>query len=138
MGEILNYAGIDDRLLTRVRDALRPGGAFVFDCAAPGRESPEPRRAWHEGEGWVLCMEAQEHADSRRLTRDIALFTDGGDGTWARTDERHELTLYDPDELLARLTAAGFEDARVLPDGYGPCVPLPLGLPVIAALSPAT
>lgn len=139
MGEIFNYAGIDDRLLARVRGALRPGGAFVFDCAAPGRESLEPRRAWHEGDDWVLCMQAQEHAGSQRLTRDIALFTAGaGDGTWTRTDERHELTLYEPGELLARLTAAGFEDTRALPEGYGPCVPLPFGLAVIAARSPAT
>ena len=139
MGEILNYAGIGDALFARVRGALAPGGLFVFDAAAPGREQPEPRRSWHEGDGWVVCVEAREDPDARRLTRRIATFTAraGDDGLWARSDELHELKLYEPGELLRALSAAGFEDARVVPEGYGPGVAMPAALPVYVARAPA-
>ena len=141
MGEILGYAGVDDRLLARVRAALEPGGLLLFDAAAPGRERAGSRRAWHEGEGWLLCMEASEDAAARRLTRRITTFrarcADGGGVTWARSDEVHELVLYDPDDVVAMLTAAGFDDARVLPEGYGGDLELPAGLPVYSARAPA-
>jgi SAM-dependent methyltransferase len=133
IGEVLSYAGIDDRLLERVRAALSPGGLFLFDVVTPGREGAEPRRSWTEGDGWVVCVEASEAPDARRLTRRIATFRHDGDGTWRRSDELHEQTLYDPAALAASLTAAGFEDAHVLPDGYGPGVELPHHTAVLSA-----
>jgi SAM-dependent methyltransferase len=143
IGEVLSYAGIDDRLLGRVRGALSPGGLFVFDVVIPGREGAEPRRAWTEGDGWLVCVEASEDPDARRLTRRIATFRRDGDGddtgagAWRRSDEVHEQTLYDPAALAASLTAAGFEDARVLPDGYGAGVDLPHHTAVLSARAPA-
>ena len=138
MGEVLCYAGISDRLLERIGAALLPGGLFVFDVATPGRERPEPRRAWHEGEGWVVCSEAWEEPDARRLTRRIATFRRDGDAPaagWTRSDEVHELELHDPADLTHRLTRAGFEDARVDAAGYGPEVAIP-GLAVLVARAP--
>ena len=135
MGEILCYAGLSDRLFERVRAALAPGGTFVFDVATPGRGSSDTRRTWREGEGWLLCLEAWEDPDARRLTRRIATFREDGAG-WTRSDETHELELYEPAELIDSLTRAGFEDARVDDEGYGPAVRIP-GLPVLVARAPA-
>jgi SAM-dependent methyltransferase len=137
MGEIFNYARIGDELFARVRAALRPGGLFVFDAAAPGRGSADPVRSWFEGDGWVVCVDTREDAEARRLTRRIATFRSADGGSWARSDEEHVLTLYWPDAVVADLTAAGFEDARVLAEGYGPELELPPGLPVYAARAPA-
>lgn len=132
VGEILSYSGIGDGLLERVRAALAPGGLVLFDVATPGRE-PEPRRTWHEGDGWVVCLDAREESAEGRLTRRIATFTRDGDGGWRRSDETHTLTLHDPVELVGRLRDAGFRDAQVVRDGYGSGFQLPQGVAVIAA-----
>jgi SAM-dependent methyltransferase len=137
MGEVLNYSGADSALLERVRATLAPGGLLLLDVATPGREAPEPRRTWTEGDDWVVCVEASEDHDVRRLTRRIATFRHVGDGTWRRSDEVHQQTLYDPAALAASLTDAGFEDARVLRDGYGPGVVLPHHTAVLSARAPA-
>ena len=131
VGEIFGYAGVDDRLWGRLHAALEAGGLLVFDIAAPGREGSEPRRAWHEGDGWLLCMEAR--ADSGTLTRSITTFARTDDGSWRRSDETHTLELYDPTVLIDALRAAGFADARAADGGYGPELELPPGLVVIEA-----
>jgi SAM-dependent methyltransferase len=136
MGEILSYAGITDELLRRVRGALSPGGLLVFDVATPGRGTPEPDRVWSEGDGWLLCREAVEDVEGRRLTREIALFVRDDDGRWRRSDEVHTLSLHDPPSLIERLAAAGFADAAVLEDGYGPQLKKLPGLAVITARAP--
>jgi SAM-dependent methyltransferase len=136
MGEILSYAGITGSLLTRVRDALQPGGLFVFDVATPGRGTPEPQRSWFSGDGWLVCSQAVEDLDAQRLTREIVSFVRDGEA-WRRSDETHVLSLYDPSSLVTRLTDAGFEDARVLDDGYGPQLELPAGIAVLSARAPA-
>jgi hypothetical protein len=128
MGEILSYAQITDALLARVRDALEPGGLFVFDVATPGRGSS---RGWHEGDSWLVCADAVER--DGRLTRSIVTFRDDGSGGWRRSDEVHELALYEPAAMVARLEGAGFADAHVLDGGYGPELELPEGIAVLAA-----
>ena len=123
LGECVNYA-FDPRagraglaaLLRRVHAALRPGGLLLFDAAGPGLE-PRPRRTWSAGDGWVVCVAAVEDAAARGLTRHIAVFRregDGADARWRRSDERHTLRLYEPEEVLADLRAAGFAGAEAL------------------------
>jgi SAM-dependent methyltransferase len=131
VGEIFGYAGAGGGLFERLHDALEPGGLLLFDIAAPGREANEPRRAWHEGDGWLLCMEAW--ADGATLTRSIITFTHTSDGRWRRSDETHRLTLHEPAEVVAALRGAGFGEARVADAGYGPELELPSGLVVIEA-----
>ena len=137
MGEILSYAGLPDELLARVCAALPPGGLFLFDVAVPGRGGDGPPRSWFSGEGWVVCVETLEDADASRLTREIVSFVEAEDGSWRRADETHALALYDPGSVVARLSAAGFEDARVLEEGYGPELELPDGIAVLEARAPA-
>ena len=136
-GEILCYSGIDQRLLERVCGALAPGGMFLFDIATPGREDPEPRRSWHEGSDWLVCVEAWEDAGGVRLTRRIATFRRAGDAAdaWTRSDEVHELELYEPEPLADALRAAGFASAEVVEESYAPETRI-RGLVVLCARAP--
>jgi SAM-dependent methyltransferase len=134
LGEVLGYDATGDvpGLLARARDALQDGGLLLFDLAEPGREDAEPRRTWHAGRGWVLCLEAAEHAGT--LRRSITVFRE--DGThYRRTDELHTLRLRDRAEILAALDAAGFAPPEIL-GGYA-ALQFPPGLTGYAATAPA-
>jgi SAM-dependent methyltransferase len=121
VGEGLCY-GADERagrdaargVFERTHAALAPGGLLLFDVVEPGREQPEPRRRWMEGDGWLVCVEAWEA--NRVLQRRIVTFRRDGD-TWRRSDEHHTQHELERDEVLADLDAAGF-DARVLDGDY--------------------
>jgi SAM-dependent methyltransferase len=121
-GEGLCYAA-DERagrdamraVFERAHAALAPGGLLLFDVVEPGREQPEPRRSWWEGDGWLVCVEAWE-AD-RLLQRRIVTFVRAADGSWRRSDEHHTQHEFERGEVLADLAAAGF-DARVLEGAY--------------------
>ncbi|HEU4703386.1 MAG TPA: class I SAM-dependent methyltransferase, partial [Conexibacter sp.] len=59
IGECVNYGGPPslEPLFRRAAAALEPGGLFVFDAAAPGREPDVRRTARHEGEGWTMRVD---------------------------------------------------------------------------------
>jgi SAM-dependent methyltransferase len=127
IGEGLSYAAdvsagraAARRVFERAHAALAPGGLLVFDVVEPGRERREPRRSWHEGDGWMICVETWEEPEKRLLQRRIATFRrderEAGAG-WRRSDEHHTQHAYDRDEMLADLRATGFV-ARTL-RGYG-------------------
>jgi SAM-dependent methyltransferase len=126
IGECFNYAW-DDRaadealpiIFERVYEALEPGGLFLFDIAEPGRERGGPRRDWSEGRDWMLCLEASEDHAARTLERRITVFRDI-DGSFRRSDELHRLRLYDVQDVLDMLEAAGFERRRL--GAYGSAV----------------
>ena len=133
LGEVLNYApparGLP-RLLRRVRAALGPGGLLVFDVAGPGRQRAAARRAWHQGDDWVLCLDAAENRKRAELTRRITVFRRSG-RSWRRSDEVHVLRLLDPAAVRAELRRAGF-DAEML-RGYGRRPRFPAGWSGFAA-----
>jgi SAM-dependent methyltransferase len=105
IGECVNYGGPPslELLFRRAYAALAPDGLLVFDAAAPGREPELHRRARHEGEGWVIDMEASEDRAGRTLTRRISLVRDG-----RGSEEVHVLRLCERDEVVEWLEAAGF------------------------------
>ena len=125
-GEVLCYATDQRagrealaRLAARVRDALAPGGIWLFDVSGPGRAGPTgTAKQFHRADDWCLGMTATEDATTGRLDREITIFTerDGSDGRYDRVEEHHVLHLYDPDDLLELLGAAGFD--AVVEDGY--------------------
>jgi SAM-dependent methyltransferase len=130
IGEVLGYrldeAGDErelDHVFTRAAHALRPGGLLLFDLAGPGRVPKKGQRAWHDGEGWAVLVEAA--TEGGELRRHIVAFRDLGGGCFRRSEETHRLCLHSPFEVLARLRAAGFA-ARTLPRGYAG-EPLPRG-----------
>lgn len=109
IGECVNYGGPPslEPLFRRVRTALEPGGLFVFDAAAPGREPDGRRRARHEGDGWVMRVDFAEDRVARTLTRRIALVRNG-----RGSEELHVLRLYEPEEVVDWLEASGFDVTR--------------------------
>ena len=124
IGEPLNYAtdpraGLDEveRLAARVRAALDPRGAFLFDVATPGRHGVEVVQKFHEREDWSMFVRLEEHDDGS-LDRRMTIFRRiGEDGLYRRTEEHHVLRLYDPTALSAILERSGF-DVEVKAD-YG-------------------
>jgi SAM-dependent methyltransferase len=140
IGECLNYAA-DPRaarerlggLFARVHRALRPGGLFLCDVAEPGRERRVPRRTWHEGTDWLLCLEAVEQPDERLLRRRIVVFRQAAEG-WRRSDELHTLRLYPRQDVLDDLVAVGFQ-TRLLA-GYGSAARFRRGHAGILAVKP--
>ncbi|HEV7773392.1 MAG TPA: class I SAM-dependent methyltransferase [Conexibacter sp.] len=105
IGECVNYGGPPslELLFRRAHAALEPDGLLVFDAAAPGREPELHRRARHEGEGWVMRLDVSEDREARTLTRRISLAYDG-----RSSEEVHVLRLYERDEVVEWLEAAGF------------------------------
>ncbi len=128
IGECLNYdsgtAHRLSRLFERVRDALRPGGVFVFDIAEPSRIPAEsPRRTWSEGPGWAALVETDGDRHRLILTRKIVAFRRIGT-RYRRSEEVHRLRLHSREEIVRYLAAAGFAAKPVqafgrfrLPDG---------------------
>ena len=115
VGEVLNYVtappvGLEDleAVVDRVAAVLVPGGPFIFDLAAPGRNGPTGvRRRFHTHPDWVLRAHAEESPDGERLDRDIAILRRADTG-YRRTDEHHVLRLYRPEVVEAVLDRAGF------------------------------
>ena len=123
IGECVNYAF--DRtsgqpalaeFFHRVYQALRPGGAFVFDIVEPGAADGAPPRRFLEGPDWAILLEVREDRRRKTLTRRMVSFRRVGK-RYRRSEETHLLHLYAGSELLAELSRAGFE-ARLL-GGYG-------------------
>jgi SAM-dependent methyltransferase len=120
LGECVNYGGplSLEQLFRRAHAALEPGGLLVFDAAAPGREPDGRRRARHDGDGWVMRVDFAEDREERTLTRRIALVRDG-----RASEELHVLRLYECDEVVDWLEAAGFD--VVCHPSYGAARALP-------------
>ncbi|HKG38616.1 MAG TPA: class I SAM-dependent methyltransferase [Conexibacter sp.] len=120
LGEAVNYGGPPtlELLFRRAYAALEPNGLLVFDAAAPGREPELHRRARYEGAGWTMDVEAGEDRAERTLTRRIALERDG-----RSSEEVHVLQLYERDEVVEWLEAAGFDVTCHLSYGAGRQLP---------------
>jgi SAM-dependent methyltransferase len=113
IGEGLNYIepgtsrGMSlKRLFTRVNQALRPGGVFIFDIvASEGR--PLESRNWHAGHDWAVLTEVEERRKENRLIRRIVTFRKIG-SNWRRGEETHRLRLFECREVERALQGAGF------------------------------
>ncbi len=122
LGEVLNYQ-FDERsslstitrFFQKVHTALKPGGMFIFDLAAPGRNE-NPLQAFREGSDWTCLVEFKPDRENQRLTRSIITFRKTGD-LYRRDEETHRLQLYPPAEICAVLEETGFEVTTV--DHYG-------------------
>lgn len=123
VGEVLNYrfrAGSPGdelpALLRRIAAALRPGGVLLFDVAGPGRSGASgPVRSFRETPDWAVLVETEEHPGERRLSRRIVTFVRRGE-SYRRSEERHELELYPPDEVVSALRDVGLVPERL--SGY--------------------
>ena len=116
MSEVLNYLfdpenegrGLE-RLFGRLHEALRPGGVFVFDVLGPGQVPPgTTTRGWSAGEDWAVLNEKEEDRERATMERRIVSFRKVGEH-YRRDEEVHQVRLYDPEEVEAKLEKAGFE-----------------------------
>ncbi len=122
LGECLNYlfdARVGEkslaRLFRKIHAALRPGGVFIFDVAAPGR-GVGPTMKNFSGHDWAILMDVHEDKSRRVLTRRLTSFRKVGK-LYRRSEEIHRLRLYRPLEVAAMLRRAGF-GVRIV-RGYG-------------------
>lgn len=105
------------RLFKRIHRALEPGGALIFDVAAPGRvRGAGPVRSAIETKDWSVFVTLAQDERRRTLTRSITSFRREGRGH-CRSEEVHLQRLFRRAEIAKLLRAAGFE-VRPLA-GYG-------------------
>jgi len=129
VGEPLNYLASPDEqraVFARVRDALVPGGLFIFDLRLPAPAHESTRTVVTQGDDWMCIATISEDPAAGALARDIVTFVRAG-ALWRRSDETHRVCVAHAGAVLGWLGEAGF-DARVLP-GYGDYItPLTVGV----------
>jgi SAM-dependent methyltransferase len=128
VGHVLNYLPDEEaveRALAACAGALAPGGVLAIDLldqsyGASRRGSPASARRADE---WAVITEYETPAPDR-FVRDITTFVRNDDGTWRRSDERHENVLMDTSAVPELLAALGVDAEvraafgnEVLPDG---------------------
>ena len=104
-------------LLRRAHEALAPDAVLVFDVVTPDRPA---RRSWTAGEDWVVCADGRPDRVAGTYRRAITTFRHHAGDRWRRSDEVHDVWLYDPADVLADLAATGF-GARTI-SGYAESV----------------
>ena len=113
VGHVVNYVGDRDAVLQSIiaiARSVRPGGLFAIDVcdlewAALRQGAPGAGKI---GDDWAIAVEFSIPAPDR-FVRDIATFLRNDDGTWRRSDERHENVLLDTTEIPALVTPHGVE-----------------------------
>lgn len=94
-------------LFARVRQALRPGGLFVFDLVIRSGNRPMSYRTWREGEDWAVLVDVAEDLPRSRLAREIVTFRRIGP-VWRRSQETHQVATFDRAQVERELRRAGF------------------------------
>ena len=101
------------RTFRRVRQALAPGGLFLFDAKTPAAlEGADGQTYLDEDEG-LFCVWRGEYSPKRRVCGyGLDLFVREEDGSWSRGGEYHEEYAYTPEELEGFLREAGFSKIK--------------------------
>jgi SAM-dependent methyltransferase len=128
VGHVISYLPDEpalDRALVAVAGALAPDGVLAIDVCdleygARRRGAPPAARV---GDDWavITCFSTPS---PERFVRDITTFVHNGDGSWRRSDERHDNVLVETDRLPALLAEHGVDaevrasfDTETLPPG---------------------
>ena len=140
VGHVVNYVGdraAVEQAIVAIAEAVRPGGLFAIDVcdlewAAVRRNAPGAGKI---GADWVIAVEFSVPAPDR-FVRHIATFLRNDDGTWRRSNERHENVLLDTAEIPDLLRPTGVD--VTIQASFGEET-LPAGLrAVIGRRSPST
>jgi SAM-dependent methyltransferase len=109
IGEVISYVGSWRtlvRFFRRVRDALAPGGLFLFDfIESADRRTYSPKS--RGGKDWVLVARADLSDSGRVVTRHLTMFRKVG-GQYRRSREVHRVHIYPRETIAAALADAGF------------------------------
>jgi SAM-dependent methyltransferase len=116
IGEVIAYvparaAGIElppplRRFFTRVHDALKPGGLFIFDFIESAKRRTYRAKS-KAGPGWVIAASAELDASGRTLTRRLITIRRIG-RQYRRSRELHRVRIYTRRAVARALAAAGF------------------------------
>ena len=127
VGHVLNYlpdrAALDQSLVA-IAKALRPGGVVAIDLcdlewAEIRREAPDYCRVEDD---WAIVTRFSVPSPDR-FVREITAFVRRSDGSWSRSDERHDNVLLDTSVVPGLLQDHGVE-ARIEPSfGREPLLP---------------
>jgi SAM-dependent methyltransferase len=123
IGECLNYqfdehefTGLQE-LLSRIYEALSPGGVFIFDIAQPGYvKGSNPQQSYCEGKDWAILLTKEEDRTTHQLTRKMTIFRQIGN-CYRRSEEIHCVNLYQSSVIAKELRKIGFR-VRIT-RGYG-------------------
>jgi SAM-dependent methyltransferase len=137
VGHVVNYVGDREavlRAIIAIARAVRPGGLFAIDVcdlewAAVRQGAPGAGKI---GDDWAVAVEFSTPAPDR-FVRDIATFLRNDDGTWRRSDERHENLLIDTRQLPDFLRPHGVD--VTLGSSFGTEI-LPAGLRTLIGRRP--
>lgn len=128
VGHALSYLPDEDaidRAFVAIAGALQPGGLLAIDiCDLEwGRVRQGLPTAGRVGDDWAIVTEYSQPTPSR-FVRQMATFLRGDDGSWRRSDERHDNVLIDTARVPDLLASHGVDaDVRSsfgherLPDG---------------------
>jgi SAM-dependent methyltransferase len=137
VGHVVNYVGERDaveRAIVAIARAVRPGGLFAIDVcdlewAALRQGAPGAGRI---GDDWAVAVEFSIPAPDR-FVRHIVTFLRNDDGTWRRSDERHENVLLDTTRIPDLLAPEGVD--VTIGTSFG-AETLPAGLRTVIARRP--
>ena len=116
IGEVVSYVPAAGRgagpppairkFLSRVHEALTPGGVFVFDFIESGMRRTYPLKV-HSDDNWVIAVHAELDRAKRNLTRRIVAIRKVG-RQYRRTQETHRQRVYNRHAVATALADAGF------------------------------
>lgn len=112
----LNYVtkpALVQRTFSRVYEALKPGGLFLFDVKTPLALESADGQVYIDENDEVYCVWRGEYDKRRRICGyGIDLFALQEDGSWLRGGEYHEEYAYTMEELYGWLSEAGFAQIK--------------------------
>ena len=101
---------------SRVRDALRPGGLFIFDINSEAKLRGLDGQILLDEDDAVFCLWRAEFDEETRIcTYGMDIFQKQGK-LWSRSREEHLEYAYRTEELTQWLTEAGFSKLNVYGD----------------------
>lgn len=101
---------------SRVRDALQPGGLFIFDVNSEAKLRGLDGQILLDEDDELFCLwRAAFHEESRICSYGMDIFRKQGK-LWSREQEEHLEYAYRVEELTRWLGEAGFSDIRVYGD----------------------
>jgi len=116
IGEVLTYVSPGSagpglavpvrQFFTRVHEALRPGGVFIFDFIESAERRTYPAKS-RGGSDWAIVARADVDRSGRMITRRLAIVRKIGQ-QFRRSQELHRVRVYGRDAIARALARAGF------------------------------